>query len=473
VTVDQDASTAVQTPSVLRAPSTGERWSSGSTNRRILNAVGTVAMLGAAAKAATVVQELVVARRFGVSTELDAWYVALLIPVTLAAVIGASIGEALVPVQARLRSQQDDAGAEALGRAVSRSALAVLAVVAGAVALAAPHVARLAGPGFDPETSRLAGRLLGVSALVVPLGGMALVSGKILNSRGRFATPAIAAGAVPVAVAVGVLTAPQRSAITLTVAAVIGYLAQALVIRVAEGRRRGPVTDRTAGEVVHLRREVLHGALPLAAAFLVIGAAPLIDDVMASRLGGGSVAALHLGNRLVAFAIAIGALAIGTAVAPYFGEQVARGDLAGLRRTVRTWRRLILAVTVPLTLVLVLGSHEIVHLFFERGAFGAGDTTAVSRVQAMSLLQIPPYMVSALYIRVLAALGTSRDFLVVALGAMVLNAALDAVLGAWLGVAGIGLATAIVYLVTAGLLGGRVRTAIDRRTVRAEPVDQA
>jgi putative peptidoglycan lipid II flippase len=464
VTVHQDASSGGTTAVTPRAPAS--TWSSGSTNRRILSAVGTVAVLGAGAKAATVLQEMVVARRFGVSTDLDAWYVALLVPVTLASVVGASIGEALVPVQARLRARDEVAGAEALGRSVSRWALALLAAIGGLVALLAPHLARVAGPGFDPATSHLAGRLLGMSALVVPLGGMAWVSTKILNSRGRFAVPTVAAGAVPLAVAIGVLVVPRGSATMLTVAAVLGYLGQFAVIRVAEGWR--PVGGATSAiETRRLRREVLQSSLPLAAAFLVIGAAPLIDDVMASRLGGGSVAALHLGNRLVAFGIAIGAMAIGTAVAPYLGEQVARGDLTGLRHTVRTWRRLIVVVTVPLTLVLVLGSHEIVQMFFERGAFGTGDTHTVSRVQALSLLQIPPYIVSALYIRVLAALGTSRDFLLVALGAMGLNAALDALLGAWLGVAGIGLATAVVYLVTAVLLARRVRAAIDRREAAA------
>jgi putative peptidoglycan lipid II flippase len=263
------------------------------------------------------------------------------------------------------------------------------------------------------------------------------------------------------AVAIGVVAVPRRSATVLTVAAVLGYLAQILVIQAATGWRRARATGRR-DEVRMLRAEVLRGALPLAAGFLVIGAAPLIDDVMASRLGGGSVAALHLGNRLVAFGIAIGALAIGTAVAPVVSEQVARGDLAGLRRTVRTWRRLILGVTIPATALLVLGSHEIVHLFFERGAFGTGDTSTVSRVQVLALLQIPPYIASALDIRVLAALGTSRDFLLVSLGAMGLNVALDAAFGAWLGVAGIGLATAVVYTVTALLLARRVRSAIER-----------
>jgi putative peptidoglycan lipid II flippase len=459
VTVHQDAPRSGTAATSTRART--DPWSVGSTNRRILSAVRTVAMLGAGAKAATVLQEVLVARRFGVSTDLDAWYVALLVPVTLASVIGASIGEALVPVQARLRARDDVAGAEVLGRSVSRWAWALLAGVGALVALLAPALARVAGPGFSPATSRLAGHLLGISALVVPLGGMAWVSGKILNSRGRFAVPALAAGVVPLAVAVGVLAVPRRSPMVLTVAAVLGYLGQVVVIRVTEGWRAiGGTTP--PDEVRRLRREVFAGALPLAAAFLVIGAAPLIDDVMASRLGGGSVAALHLGNRLVAFAIAIGALAIGTAVAPYLGEQVARGDFAGLRHTVRTWLRLILVITVPLTVVLVLGSHEIVHVFFERGAFGTGDARMVGRVQALSLLQVPPYILSALYIRVLAALGTSRDFLLVALGAMLLNATLDAVLGAWLGVAGIGLATAGVYVVTAALLAHRVRSAIDR-----------
>ncbi len=48
-----------------------------------------------------------------------------------------------------------------------------------------------------------------------------------------------------------------------------------------------------------------------------------------------------------------------------------------------------------------------------------------------------------------------------------MNVLLDAALSAWLGVAGIGLATAVVYLVTAVLLARRVGAAIDRREALA------
>jgi putative peptidoglycan lipid II flippase len=443
------------------------------THRRAFLAMGTVALLSAAAKGGTVVQEILVARRYGISTVLDAYSVALLLPLTLANVVGGSLAEALVPAQARLRARDDAAGAEAVGRSVAFLTVGLLAVLGLVVALTAPALIRVVGPGFDDDTRHLASRLLALAAVVIPLAGVSLVLGRVLNGRGRYGAAAMAAAAVPFAVAGGILLTPERrSGLVLTFAAVAGYALQLTIIAAAAGRwPRGTRSAAARHQARADRWAVVRSSLPLAAAFLVVGVAPLIDDVMASRLGDGSVATLHLGNRLVSFGISVAALAVGVAVAPLVSDLAARGEVGALRRTVRTWVRLIAIGTIPVTLVLVFASQPIVHLAFERGAFGAADTTAVARVQMLALLQIPPYIVTTLYIRVLAALGASRDFLAVALLSMVANVALDAALGEVMGVAGIALATAVVYTATALVLGGRVRQKLAQRS--AQPMSSS
>ena len=92
----------------------------------------------------------------------------------------------------------------------------------------------------------------------------------------------------------------------------------------------------------------------VAGAFLM-SSTVLVDQAMAAMLGPGSVSTLNFGNKVVSFLLTVGsATALGTAVLPHFSRMVAQSDWLEVRHTLRTYVRLILLTTVPLTLLCVL-----------------------------------------------------------------------------------------------------------------------
>src|ERR1700694_1462359 len=107
---------------------------------------------------------------------------------------------------------------------------------------------------------------------------------------------------------------------------------------------------------------------------MIMSNSSVIDQAMAAWLGSGSVAALNYGNKIPAFLAGIGATALGTAVLPHFSRLVVLGDHVSLRHTLKTYTRWILAISVPCTVVFIVGSEWIVKLLFERGAFRPEDT---------------------------------------------------------------------------------------------------
>jgi len=136
-------------------------------------------------------------------------------------------------------------------------------------------------------------------------------------------------------------------------------------------------------------RQVIGQYAPLVAGALLMGSTDLVDQTMAAMLEHGSVAALNYARKIVNVTVVLGALPLSTAALPYFSQMIAKRDWVGCRRTLRTYSRLIILATVPITLALVIFSEPLVRIVFQRGAFTVTDTKIVSRVQAFLSLQVP------------------------------------------------------------------------------------
>src|SRR5208337_4432599 len=120
----------------------------------------------------------------------------------------------------------------------------------------------------------------------------------------------------------------------------------------------------------------------------------LVDQSMAAMLPSGSVSALAYAYRFVSVVLALVAGAVSTAVVPHFSRMVAHLDWDGCRSTLRTWVRITALVSVPIAAALIAGSHLLIRLTFQHGAFRPADTAVVTPVLAMYAIQIPFFVSS-------------------------------------------------------------------------------
>jgi putative peptidoglycan lipid II flippase len=164
---------------------------------------------------------------------------------------------------------------------------------------------------------------------------------------------------------------------------------------------------------------------------------------MAATLGPGSQSTLMYANKLIMPVLAISSTALGTAALPYFSRLVAKEDWDGLRQTLSTYTRLILAVAIPATVTLILLSRPLVRLLFERGEFTADDTDAVARVLATYSLLIPIETIAVMMSRVLLSLQIGKIMVLASIGIFLSNIVCDYVLKEILGIEGIALASVV------------------------------
>ena len=415
----------------------------GSVNRRILRAAGAVTAAGIVVKLAATAKEFVVAAVYGRTDAMDAFLAALLIPGLLINLISESMNQAMVPTLVRVRAQQGEARAQQLLSSAMLWSSALLAAASLAMALGARAFFPLIASHFAPQKLDLAVRLFYGLLPVVLFTGIASNCTAVLNTLDRFAAPAIAPVVTPLLTIGCAIWLSARMGIWALVAATVtgallhgAWMAWLMDAHGFRFRLRWHGSDEAT-------REVAHQYGPVLLSSLVASSGLLVDQSMAAMLPAGSVAALVYASRFVSVALTLLAGAVASAVTPHFAEMVAHREWAACRRTVRTWVGVTALVSAPIATALMAGAHGLIRLAFQHGAFGARDTAVVTPVLVMYAIQIPFFVCSRVFYRLLLAMRRTDLIFYCGLLNLGLDVVLNMVLMRWMGVAGIALATSL------------------------------
>ncbi len=427
-------------------------WREKSVNRRIFAAMVTVGGLAFFVKVIAMFKEVTVARQYGVGDGMDAFLIAYVLPSFAMNVIGGSFNAALIPTYIQVREQEGQAAAQKLFSNIMICSAAMFAAISLVLAAAAPFVLQLLGSGFSGEKLQLTRSLFLALLPLLPLNGVAVIWGAVLNAGERFALAAIAPVITSLCVILIVPHLDKAYGIyALAGAMVTGATIEGVLLAAALKRQGLSIFPRWHG-INPATRQVVRQYVPMIAGALMMGSTALVDQAMAAMLGSGSVSVLNYGNKVSAVIVGIGAMALSTAALPQFSRMVAAEDWSGVRNTLRTYTRLILLITIPLTLLLVLFSQPLVSFLFQRGAFTASDAYEVAAVQRSYILQLPFYVLGIFFVRLISAMKANHILMWGAAISFVLNITLDYVLMRLLGVPGIGLSTSVVYMAALGYL---------------------
>jgi putative peptidoglycan lipid II flippase len=399
-------------------------------------------------KLAAAAKELVVAYQFGTRDVLDAFIVAFLLPTFALTLVSEALNTALIPTYIRVREHEGQQAAQRLFSSVMVWNVGFLIAASVVLAFTVPYVLPLLASGFSLEKLALTTSIYYVLLPVLLLSGVATTWSALLNAQDRFAVAAM----VPivtsvVAILILFLLARYWGIYALAVGTVTGALLEAGLLGwwlAQQGVSALPHWHGTTPAI----KEVWNQYVPVVAGLFLMGSTTLISQSMATMLGPGSVSALAYGSKITALALGVVSVAISTAVLPHFSRMVALADWDGVRHTLLTYARLIVLITLPLTLVLIYFSEPLVRVLFQRGAFTGADTQLVAWVQTLHLLQVPVFALGILTVKLISALKANRLLMWGAGINLVFNIVCNYVLMKWLGVAGIALSTSLMYLVS-------------------------
>ncbi|MFY9664809.1 MAG: murein biosynthesis integral membrane protein MurJ [Candidatus Cybelea sp.] len=325
-------------------------------------------------------REVVSARYYGTSWEMDTFLAAATIPTILFGVFNGALVSALVPTFSEYLAHRKEDEAWRLASTV----LNVLAILLTTFALIGFFTARwyvpLIAHGFKAPQMGVAIRMtrwLMPSIVAVSLSG---VLSAMLNAYHRFRATALIGVAVNVVTIACVVLLTHNKAnlgiYALVLGTTLGLIAQMLV----------QLPSFLSIGKYRLIIDLHHPGLPKIWVLLgpiMVGSAAgqlalFFDRFFASTLAPGYIAGMNYATKLVNFPQQIFAAAIATVIFPLLAAQFARENRRGVARSVVTGLRLVNFITIPSVCALIVLSHPMVQALFERGTFQASATDLTS-----------------------------------------------------------------------------------------------
>ncbi|HET9661926.1 MAG TPA: murein biosynthesis integral membrane protein MurJ [Thermomicrobiales bacterium] len=399
-------------------------------------------------------REIILANRFGTSSDYDAYVSAFRIPDLLFLVImSGAFGAAFIPVFGGFLARNEKDAADRLASAViTWTALATILLGAITFVFAGPLMRYVVAPDLPPDAMDLAIKTMRMLLLSPLLLGMGIAAKGILETHLKFTLPALAPVVYNLAIVLAALfLAPRYGIEGVTIGVLIGA-ALHVGIQIPGVIRTGLTFRPTLSRNVAGLAEVGVLLMPR-----VIGQAAFQINFVAvnhfaSQTGEGSVSALNYAWQMLMLPNGVLALSIGTVVFPTMAAQFELGDIAGFRRTLQRGLHPLLFLLVPASIGLFEFRTSLFQTIFQSGNFTANSTILASEPLAFLALGLVWYGLVEVLARTFYAMKDTVTPVAAGIFIIVLNIVLSKALLDSMGHVGLALALSLSTFVEALIL---------------------
>ncbi len=397
---------------------------------RLARAASLVMVLFLASRVLGLLREVVIARQFGTSAEMDAYLAAFRLPDFLFYVVaGGALGSAFIPVFTGYLTRHDLPGAWRLASAVINWVLLLLTGLGGLAAIFAPWIVQTFFAEFSPDQQALTTELMRWMLISTVIFGVSGVVMGILNAYQHFFLPALAPVIYNIAIILGAwLLGPTWGVRGLTAGVVLGAASHLLVqlpgLMVSGRLHYRPVLARREASLHEVARLMGPRVLGLAAVQLNF----VVNAVLAAGLTAGSLTALNYGWIIMLLPQGIIAQSVATALFPTLAALAAKEEWVQLRRIFALTLRNLLFLTLPAAVGLIVLSQPLVRLLLERGKFGPDSTVATAWALGFFAMGLVGHSVVEIATRAFYALKNTKTPVGIGVAAIAVNIGLSLLL---------------------------------------------
>lgn len=409
----------------------------------MVRTAGLMALMSAAGSATGLALDAVILSAFGAGAETDALFAAMTIPALLIGIVSIQSPKVFVPVFGALFESNDDDAAWALLRNLLTVGTAAFATAAALGVLLSGVLIPAQIPGLDSAVVALAIQLSRVCFLLVVVQSVSSMLSSVLYAKHHYAVASsqkLVTNLVTLAVAIaghrtfGIYAIAWGSVLASTV-----HLARVCWVLRGLGFRYHWRFDLRQPQL----RDTL-GALGYPFGGHVLGeSAVLVQNVLGSFLGSGSVTLVRYSHRVVQAAAGILLGSVVKVVMPTMARHAVSGDARRQRQTLLEGIQLLAMVGVPICAWLILTAQPLVVVLFQRGEFSASDAA----LTALILQWMVPDLLLGRLVSVTQTLfycnGDQRTPFVSTVLFTIVNAVTAVVFTRWVGVQGVGMAISL------------------------------
>ena len=422
------------------------------------------------------VREILTASALGAGAVSDAFFVALRLPNLFRTLFAeGAFSAAFVPLFSGMIAKDGREHAMRFAQDTFSGLLTALTIFVILGEIFTPAILHVVAPGFsqDPAHFRLTVELTRITFPYLGFISLASFQGGLLNAVDRFAATAatsILLNLFLIAVLVHKPVTGQSLSWAVTVSGIAQCLWLAWSCRRA-GLKLGLPRLHLSPELRRLMRIMLPGVFGAGATQLNL----MVSTAIASLAPTGSVSYLAYADRLNQLPLGVVGVAVATAILPTLSRHIRKGEDSAALHTQNRGLELALLLTLPAAVALLLESHAILHVLFQRGKFGPHQVDEVAPTLAAYAFGLPAFVLIKVVVTDFLARQDTLTPVKVAASAMAVNIVLTISLGLYSGLAhvGIALATSIAGWVNAGSLmaisARRRHFSLDARSRRSLP----
>jgi len=410
----------------------GAEDAAGKGSRQIARAAGMVMIAFVISALIGLLRDMLQARYFGISVEVDSFFAANRISELLFNLLaGGALASAFIPMFTGYLARDDRKSAWRLASGVVNTLSLILLAVTVLAWVFAPQVVKYGLFALDPNPAQvqleLTVRLLRIMLPTVFIFGLSGLAMGMLNAHQIFLVPALAPVFYTLGMIFGMVALPASWGVErLAYGVVIGALAH-LGIQLP-ALLRLPQREYSAKEGLGNAavRRVLKLMVPRMIGAGVVQLNFVTNTLIALSLGvEGSVAAIGYAFRLMLMPQMAIAQSAGIASLPTLSGLAELGQVDAMRRTLSKVLRVVLILAIPASLGLVLLRGPLVQFLYQRGSFTEHSTQMVAWALLWYAVGLVGHSLVEVLSRAFYALHDTRTPVTVGVGAMTLNIGLS------------------------------------------------
>lgn len=408
------------------------------------------------------IREIVMANRFGTSSEYDAYISAFRIPDLLFLVVmSGAFGSAFIPIFGSFLARGDRESANRLASSViTYTAVVTVALGALAFVFAGPLMRSVVAPDLPPGAMDLAVRTMRYLLVSPLLLGLGIAAKGILEAQNKFVLPALAPLLYNLSIVVAaIVLAPDHGIDGVTAGVIIGAMLHVSIQipgLVASGLRFRPSLSRNVaglGDVGALLLPRVVGQAAFQINFVAVNA-------FASSAGEGRVSGLNYAWQLMMLPHGVLALSISTVLFPTMAQQFELGQIQQMKATLLRALKPLLFLIIPASIGLYEFGYSIFQTIFQTGSFTSESTRLAAEPLALLAAGLVFYGLVEVLARTFYAMKDTRTPVIAGIIIIVINIAISAALVDRLGHVGLAMALSISTMIEALILLAVLRVRI-------------
>ena len=369
-----------------------------------------------------------------------------------------ALTSSFLPIYSKLRSQNSDYVAIKYFKKIFYKVTLLLILLMIFFQIFMPFVVSVLAPGFieNKEVTNQIITLTRITMIFMPLISAVALLGVATNVSGRFwilsFTPIILNSSIILS-CLSISDYWAIKSLPLGIAMVIGGIIQLIFMivmikkyKIFNSKKLEKQIDTKNNESVinsHIK-QTWRRFLPAAFGGGISQINLLVDTILASLLGYGSVSYLYFADRVTQLPLGIIGVALGTSLLTSLSRASAQNDIKQFSKELIISLKIGLFFSIPAAFVFIFYNDLLIKVLFERGEFTINETKQTSVAFLAYSLGIPAFIMMKSCQPAFLATGNTKTPMYIGIILLILNIILSFILMIFLNHAGIALATSIV-----------------------------